>query len=84
MRGDQKMSLDELIEEFDLKLSQKDTGPKHKRDIISFWLPDIYKHKYEALQIESKRNFGKLCSTILKKIIDDKYNELTKSSDKAS
>ena len=37
---------------------------------VTFWIPDEYKKKYEAIQAKSKRRFSKMLKEVIMKSID--------------
>lgn len=69
-QNSQPKSLDSILENFDLSLSEDGSCPDDEP--VTFWIPAEYKAKFDQLQRRSKRKFGKLVKEILKYSIDKK------------
>jgi diadenosine tetraphosphate (Ap4A) HIT family hydrolase len=67
----QKKSLDSILDDLGTDLFSTDERPETKP--VTMWIPNEYKSKYDELQEQSKKKFGKKLQELVMASIDRVY-----------
>jgi hypothetical protein len=70
-------SIEQILENFNRE--GVDHSEPVERKPLTLWIPADYKEKYESLQNQSKRKFGKALREIVKISIDRSFTESEKA-----